>query len=74
MSDHYPRVGDKFWDEVRRNEGKQPNGKITYVDRESHIVLVTWQDNTGQWTEYDFDHISDHYVNETMGYMLHDYS
>lgn len=74
MSDHQPRIGDKFWDEVRRNEGQQPNGKITYIDWDSKIVLVTWLDDSGLWTEYDMDHIQDHYVNETMGYMLHDYS
>lgn len=70
---HEPRVGDKLWDETRKREGKQPNGKITRIDHDSGIVIVQWQDNTGSWTEYDINFIQNEYVSETMGYMLHDY-
>lgn len=70
---HQPAIGDKLWDEARKNNGQQPNGKITNIDWDSQVVFVTWQDNSGAWTEYDMDHIKDEYVNETMGYLLKDY-
>lgn len=70
---HHPRLGDKVWDESRHTSGKQPNGVISRLDWDSKIVCVTWHDSNGAWTEYDMDHISDEYVSEAMGYMLHDY-
>lgn len=78
-SNHQPQKLDKVWVAARREMGKQPNGYILAIIKESprdmwpEEIIVKHFGNeqfpeekvTYSWGEFDTN-----YVNETMGWML----
>lgn len=72
MSDHYPRTGDKIWDEgrFRRKEG-HANGTIIQVNWSDQDVLVRFTDGTCD--SYCFDTLENHWDARSFGgcYMIH---
>jgi len=69
MSNHRPRVGDKFWDGQVR---PQPNGKIIWIDWSGPSVMVEFLSSPPDRKSYEFDQISDYWQSKYNLYRLNE--
>lgn len=70
-SSEYPSWGDAVWCQSRKDAGKQPNGRIVDIDKDSGLVRVEYYDCDDRQDFHEMDFVGS-FVGRCGGYWLLD--